>query len=430
MVESAPTVRDNLRDFQIAPIGSVMPTIDLPTLFLVSTALFVLMTVMFYVTWRQDRRNNAAMLHWAAAHLVGAPACVLLALRGEIAPWASIGVANFLILTAFALLLAGVLVFEGRRLRPAVLALGPAIWVGATQIPFVWDHFSVRVVLMSALIFVHPAVAAMAMWSGRGREPLPTRPFVAALLGVVALTHLVRIGLTWSVPVSESFAVLGRGWTAFVAVQILLQEVLLGYGLLALVKERAEHRHRRAAETDGLTGVLTRRAFRERVAARLAVEPDRGALLIFDLDRFKSINDTHGHLAGDRVLADFAAVVGRRLDPDDVFGRYGGEEFVLFLTEADVWTAWRRAEEVRRDFAGLGIRHAGRAIRATVSVGVAAVPMIGPDLDRLIASADAGLYVAKRTGRDRVEGDRVGADAAAGDPPDDPPCLPLGKGAC
>ena len=407
-----------------------MPTIDLPTLFLVSTALFVLMTVMFYVTWRQDRRNNAAMLHWAGAHLLGAPACVLLSLRGEIAAWASIGLANFLVLAAFALVLSGVLVFDGRRPRLAISALAPATWLVATQIPFVWNDFSVRVILVSLLIFVHPAVAAVVMWRGRVQDPLPTRRFVAVLFGIVATTHLARIGLTWSLPVSESFAVLGRGWVAFVAVQILLQEVMLGYGLLALVKERAEHRHRRTAEIDGLTGILTRRAFRERVAARLAAEPDRGALLIFDLDRFKTINDTHGHLAGDRVLIDFAAVVGRRLDPDDVFGRYGGEEFVLFLAEADVWTAWRRAEEIRRDFAGLGIRHAGRTISATVSVGVAAVPMIGPDLDRLIASADAGLYVAKRTGRDRVEGDRTGADAESGDPPDVPPCLPLGKGAC
>ena len=407
-----------------------MPTIDLPTLLMVSTALFVLMSVMFHVTWRQDRRNNAAMLYWAGAHLLGAPACVLLSLRGEIAAWASIGVANFLILAAFSLLLGGVLVFEERRLRPALLSIGPMIWVVATQLSVVWDRFPVRVVLMSLLIFAPVAIASLTMWRGGGREPLPSRRLVAGVLGLVALTHLARIGLAWAVPLSESFAALGQGWTAFVAVQILLQEVLLGYGLLSLVKERAEYRHRRAAETDGLTGVLTRRAFRERVAARLVAEPDRGALLIFDLDRFKAINDTHGHLAGDRVLTDFAAAVERRLDSDDVFGRYGGEEFVVFLADSDVWAAWRRAEEIRRDFAGLGIRHGERTISATVSVGVAAVPMIGPDLDRLIASADAGLYVAKRTGRDRVEGDLAGAEEMLGDPPDDPPCLPVGNGAC
>ena len=387
-----------------------MPTIDLPTLFLVSTALFVLMAVMFFVTWRQDRTNNDAMLPWAAAHLLGAPACVLLALRGEIPGWVSIGIANVLVLTAFGLVVAGALTFEGRRVRPYLVLAGASAWLVATQIPFVWGNFSVRVVLISCMISAHGFAAAAIIWRGQAREPLPTRPLVATLFALAGAAHMARAGLAFQVPVSESFAVLGRGWAAFVALQILMQEVLLGYALLAMVKERAESRQRRAAEIDGLTGILTRRAFRDRAAARLAADPSRGAMLIFDLDRFKAINDTHGHGAGDRVLADFAEVVNARLGRDDVFGRYGGEEFALFLAEADITAAWRVAEDIRRDFAGLGIRHGGQAIAATVSIGVAAVPMIESNLDRLIASADAGLYLAKQAGRDRVEtGDAAAA---------------------
>lgn len=380
-----------------------MPVIDLPTLFLVSTALFVLMATMFFVTWRQDPDNNGAMLHWAAAHLLGAPACVLLALRGEIVGWISIGVANLLVIAAYGLFLSGALVFEGRRPRAAAILVGPMVWLVATQIPAVWGSFSVRVILVSVLIFTHVAVAAEVIRRGRRCEPLPTRSLVVVTLALIAAAHLARIGLTFGAPPTESFAVLGRGWTAFVAVQILLQEVLLGFALLAMVKERAEVRQRRRAETDALTGVLTRRAFRERAAEGLRADPRRGAVLIFDLDRFKTINDTHGHLAGDRVLIDFAAVVRRRTSGADVFGRWGGEEFALFAAEADLAAAWRLAEDIRRDFADLGIRHGDRTIAATVSVGVAAVPLIEPDLDRLIASADAGLYLAKQNGRDRVE---------------------------
>jgi diguanylate cyclase (GGDEF)-like protein len=380
-----------------------MPRIDLPTLFMVSTALFVLVAVMFFVTWHQDRRNNDAMLHWAGAHLAGAPACVLLALRGEIPAWASIGLANTLVLLGFGLLLSGALTFEGRRHRWTAILVGPAIWLASTQIPFVWDHFSHRVILISLLIFSHAVTAGVVIWLGQRREALPTRPLVAIVLALVAVAHLSRLLLTTRAPVSESFATLGQGWTAFVAMQILLQEVLLGYALLAMVKERAESRQRRAAEVDVLTGALTRRAFIERAEARLAADPTRGAVAIFDLDRFKVINDTHGHLAGDRVLAAFAALVRARLGADDLFGRYGGEEFALFLADTHVGSAWRFAEEVRRDYAGLGLEFAGRPIRTTVSVGIAVVPMIEPNLDRLIASADAGLYVAKQSGRDRVE---------------------------
>ena len=389
-----------------------MPTIDLPTLFMVSTALFVLMAVMFFVTWRQDRRNNAAMLNWAGAHLLGAPACVLLALRGQIPGWISIGVANFIILVAFGLVVRGALAFEGRKMPTALVMVFPAAWVVATQIPFVWDDFSVRVTLLSATIGSHGFAAAVILWRGQAREPLPTRPLVALLFAAAGAAHLARAGLAFNVPVSESFAALGRGWSAFVAIQILMQEVLLGYALLAMIKERAESRQRRTAEIDGLTGVLTRRAFRERTAARLAADPTVGAMLIFDLDRFKTINDTHGHVAGDRVLAEFADVVGGRLGPDDVFGRYGGEEFALFLRGADLTAAWRVAEDIRRSFADREIVHEGRPIDATVSVGVAAVPFVEPDLDRLVASADAGLYLAKQSGRDRVEVDATESEVA------------------
>jgi len=404
-----------------------MPTIDLPTLFLLSTVLFLLMSVMFFITWHQDRANNGAMLHWAGAHLAGAPACVLLALRGEIPAWASIGAANVFVLLGFGLVLSGALTFEGRR-RALPFALGGAvIWLLATRVPAIAESFPHRVILISLMIFAHVASAAVVMWRGQGREPLPSRRFVAGLLGLVAVTHLARMGLTAAVPPSESFAVLGRGWAAFIAVQILLQEVLLGYALLSLVKERAVFRHRRAAEVDSLTGASTRRTFFDRASERLAADPRRGAVLIFDLDRFKSINDTHGHAAGDRVLVEFAAVVRARLGADDVFGRYGGEEFAVFRADADVGAAWRLAEAIRHDFGGLDIRHGGRRITATVSVGVAAVPMIEPDLDRLIASADAGLYLAKRAGRDRVgagEAEARGTTAAG-----EVSSLPVRKGA-
>jgi diguanylate cyclase (GGDEF)-like protein len=380
-----------------------MPRIDLPTLLMVSTALFGLMAVMFLITWRQDRRANGAMLYWAGSHLLGAPACVLLALRGEISAFLSIGVANTLVLAAFGSLLAGALAFEGRRFRGLAIVTAPAIWIAATQSPAVWGSFPVRVVLVSALIFALVVASAVVIWRGQKREALPTRPIVAVLLGLIAVGHLSRLILTVDRPASESFAALDTGWIAFIAMQILIQEVVLGYALLSMVKERGEARQRTAAEIDSLTRALTRRAFFERATARLAADPSRGAVLIFDLDRFKAINDTHGHLVGDRVLADFAGVVSARIGPKDVFGRFGGEEFVLFLAEADFAAAWRMAEAVRHDFGGLGIRNGVRIVDATVSVGVAAVPLIEPDLDRLVASADAGLYAAKQSGRDRVE---------------------------
>lgn len=379
-----------------------MVILDLPTLFFLSTMLFLVMGVMFLVTWNHDRQGSRAMLHWGIANLMGVPVCVLLTMRGTIPDWASIGLANFILLVGFSEFLAGIIAFEGRQAHPAVSFGGPIVWFVTTQIPVAWSDFSTRVVVVSLVIAAYTGLAARLIWVGRVREPLPTRMFLTVILGLLAGTHLLRAGFTFMWPVQDNFSALGRGWTAFIAVQIMLQTVLLGYSLLALVKERAEDSQRRAAETDGLTGVLTRRAFRDRAATQLAQDPNRGAVLIFDLDRFKAVNDVYGHAGGDRVLAAFADVVRNHMAVADVFGRYGGEEFTLFLRDADADGAWQLAEDIRRDFAHLRILHEEQAIMATVSVGVAVLPVVGADLDRLVAYADAGLYAAKQAGRNRI----------------------------
>ncbi len=390
-----------------------MPRIDLPTLFVVSTALFALMAAMFAMTWSQDRTQNRAMLPWAIAHGLAVPACLLFAARGTIPGWASIGLANALTLVAYGLLLSGARLFAGRTTSPMVASAGAILWIAACTIQPFWESFPARVGLLSFLAAAYLALAAAEIGRDAQSEPLPTRRVAAAVLGTIALAHVGRVLLAAGDPLTEDIAAAGAGWIAFIGVQILLQTVLAGYALMALVKERGEYHQRRTAEVDSLTGVFTRRAFFARAGARLADDPTRGALLIFDLDRFKAINDTHGHIAGDRVLGDFAAVAERHLGPEDVLGRLGGEEFALFLADADVLKAWRVAEAIRRDFAETRIRHDGRTITATVSVGVAAVPLIEPFIDRLMASADAGLYAAKAAGRDRVEAGGLPASARA-----------------
>lgn len=390
-----------------------MPTIDLPTLFFVSTALLGVMAALFAVTWLQNRRQNAAMGYWSLAHGLAMPASVMLALRGHCPDWVSIGLANTMIALSYALAFTGTRVFDGRRPQLAAIVAGPAVWLIANHVPAIYESFPVRVIVMSSIVVAYAVASGLTIRSGASHEPLPSRNLAAVVFGVVALTHLVRMALTVYVPAGESFVTRGGGWTAFIAIQVLMQSVVVGYTLLSLTKERGEFRQRLTADIDSLTGILTRRAFADRAAQRLAQTPQRGALLIFDLDRFKVINDTHGHIAGDRVLTRFVDLVKLRLGTADVFGRHGGEEFVLFLGEADIVAAWRVAESIRRDFADLAIHHDGRPIEATVSVGVAAIPLVEPDLDQLIASADAGLYAAKNAGRDRVE---TAAALPAGEP--------------
>ena len=161
------------------------------------------------------------------------------------------------------------------------------------------------------------------------------------------------------------------------------------------------------AHTDPLTQVLNRRAMTERVAAELerARRYDTVvSLLMVDLDHFKRVNDTHGHLVGDDVLRDVAAMLRHAVRSVDLVARYGGEEFVVVLPETHEAGAMIFAERLRErieehsfaDFAPLGLH-------LTASVGVAMFPSPGANsVDELLARADEALYRAKADGRNRV----------------------------
>jgi diguanylate cyclase (GGDEF)-like protein len=122
--------------------------------------------------------------------------------------------------------------------------------------------------------------------------------------------------------------------------------------------------------------------------------------LLFDLDRFKEVNDTAGHQGGDRVLKAFCNLVGSAVGPHDLFGRLGGEEFACLLADVNMAQALQFAERLRGAFATLHLP--GIQARPTVSVGVAMAGEAGRTLPTLLATADRALYRAKAEGRNRV----------------------------
>ena len=146
--------------------------------------------------------------------------------------------------------------------------------------------------------------------------------------------------LPWS-PTSQVF---DSVWLTVLSFEALLFTIAIAFILLAMAKERTELRHKTAALVDPLTGIANRRAFLEEVIAlskRQEAEGRSAAVLLADLDHFKSINDRFGHAVGDRVLQIFAAAAGAKLGPDDLIGRLGGEEFAIVLYDAGRERAWR-----------------------------------------------------------------------------------------
>jgi diguanylate cyclase (GGDEF)-like protein len=160
-----------------------------------------------------------------------------------------------------------------------------------------------------------------------------------------------------------------------------------------------------AARTDAKTGLLNaaawqREADTELSRARRTTVPL--AVLIIDIDHFKRVNDTHGHLVGDQVLIAVANTLVSQLRDYDVVGRFGGEEFVALLPGADTVEACRVAERLRNRVRRLAVPAEDGTATVTISVGVSLFRTHGQDLIELMAAADLALYRAKESGRDRV----------------------------
>ncbi|MFB9949992.1 diguanylate cyclase domain-containing protein [Rhizobium puerariae] len=170
---------------------------------------------------------------------------------------------------------------------------------------------------------------------------------------------------------------------------------------LALHQWRMAARHRREAMTDELTGLLNRRALFEQHGSRL-LNPST-AVVVFDIDRFKSINDQHGHAMGDMVLRIFAQDLAYGTLPPNTAARLGGEEFAMILDNVLPGRAERIANEIIRRFAAREIPVGETLLRCTVSAGIAVGAAGGQPFEAVLGLADNALYEAKRAGRNRVE---------------------------
>ena len=158
---------------------------------------------------------------------------------------------------------------------------------------------------------------------------------------------------------------------------------------------------------DALTGLSNRRAIMAELANRfqLAVRYGRPlAVVLCDLDRFKDVNDTYGHPAGDAVLRSFAEVVAQSFREPDLVGRIGGEEFLVLLPETELEGARVGAERLRRALEATPVDIGDRLVQVTCSLGVASRREDDPEAGALVGRADAALYKAKAAGRNRIAG--------------------------
>jgi diguanylate cyclase (GGDEF)-like protein len=398
----------------------------------------------------------ASSLAFAVVHVAayGLPAAMLRMQAGTSAPAVSLrSVTEYLLVAALAAGLAaagGVLALRATGLleAEALLPLVAAWWIGDYAAlltlaplviallvrvvggraahpvtgfePFSFGHPRIRARTLAKLaLLLGTTVAILAAYlAGSDRQVLlgmlvlpvvlqlwvvHTEDRGAALAGMVAFA-LLTVGIAASFPTGEDALIL-----QFAAVG-LAANTYLNLAVPSLYADNA--RLREQVERDLLTGAMSRAWFEERAgrALRRARESGRpAALVLFDLDELKLINDTRGHAVGDAVLREVVARCGETLRADDLLGRLSGDEFVAFLPGADLVQAERAVERMRRSLSGAPPGAVGHPV--TASFGIAVADGEASTLPELLRSADAAMYREKRARRGRR-----GTDALGGGP--------------
>ncbi|MGO6883800.1 GGDEF domain-containing protein [Rhizobium ruizarguesonis] len=277
-----------------------------------------------------------------------------------------------------------------RALAAMVFSVVPML-SGYDGLAFIADNLAIALLLFAT---------ARQYWLARAEAPAP-------LLGIAVLYTLTAISfvLCAAVLISDGKLVLGKApsnWAEDLSLAVCIAGMTgIGALSLALHQWRLAARHRLDAITDPLTGLLNRRALFDQYGTRPMGTTT--AVIVFDIDHFKSVNDRFGHAVGDRVLNVFAGELSAHCRTGDTAARLGGEEFVLVLKEIMPGRAELTAERIRRAFEAREIDIDDEVLTCTVSVGVAPGRSKSLDFDAMLSAADKALYVAKRAGRNRVE---------------------------
>lgn len=290
--------------------------------------------------------------------------------------------------------------FNGKPAPFVIAMIGAVVVIGASLVPGLREYNTSLGLGLSTAYLIATVVAMLP----RGAVSLPARvPIIgivllhAAILSIGAYSAFNGTPRDIAPPLMSLFGV------------IHFESIIFAVGtavfLLALVAERREAASRVAAGIDSLTGISNRAAFTEAANAiieRCRVEKAPVSVIMFDLDRFKAVNDGYGHAVGDEVIKKFCEAATTALRPGDVFGRLGGEEFAVMMARSSIEPALVRAERIRAAFAENCRIVGNQPVNATVSGGVAASENAAMTLGEMLKFSDEALYRAKAAGRNRI----------------------------
>jgi diguanylate cyclase (GGDEF)-like protein len=370
-------------------------------LFIVATCVAALLGAFMLFAWMQDRVR--ALAWWGTAYLIGGLSVAAWSIEGLITPPLPAGSANALLFVSCGMIWNAARLFHGHRILWGSMIVGATIWMISCMSPEFADSAAARITLSSLIVSGYTFLTALELWRERRKHLLQRWPaiFVPIMHGAV---FLMPIPLASILPADRGMLSLASGWIAVFALETMLYVIGTAFIVLLITKERTVRIHKAAAHTDPMTGLFNRRGFIEAAHQLMARQARKGefvSVLMFDLDHFKSINDSYGHAVGDDALRLFAATASVSMRANDVIARFGGEEFVAILP-GNITDAVMVADRVRLAFEAAALKVGEHSLSATVSVG-ASCSDGGADIEVLIGDADAALYRAKLNGRNRVE---------------------------
>jgi diguanylate cyclase (GGDEF)-like protein len=368
--------------------------IDLNTMLIVMFTSAVLMASVLWFACAGRFRDGLG--RWTTSLWAQALAWLVLATSRLLPELLAVPLANGLLALSCTLQAAAISEFRGRR-TPATI-----FWAVPLAVSFIF-----AVVVNSP--FAHEALRHLAYGAAnaflalsllRSSSPPMLRPR-ALLAGCYAIAAVTMLFAAWIAPGGFDTANAHHG-LLYLGTYTLI--VCGSAAFLLMHKARADEEASRLATTDPLTGVFNRRTFIELADQELARSRRSGtplSLMILDLDHFKRVNDTYGHLAGDQVLIAFTQLIKDCVRRGDLVVRYGGEEFCVLLPGSTLAASTALAERIRTACAANALTE--RSFKVTVSIGVTAYAGdTGTTLADLLARADEALYLAKDEGRNRV----------------------------
>lgn len=358
----------------------------------------------FFLLWMNQRGQNYILMI-AASYVMSSLGFLIQDVGPDFANEFERIPANICYLLTGYLLIGGVL--KRYELRVPHLLMSGLVAIGAVGLYWFMlaqPNLTARVFMVNFLLGCFSLIGAVRLYT------IEKRHFVDVLLfGVTvmcALNFFVRPASIMFLNGFNDFHIFQQSfyWTTVQFTQVMIS-VLFALTLMVAIAVDLIAKLRHEANTDKLSGLLNRRGFEEEAAGALKGGRAQGratCLMIADLDHFKTINDTYGHTVGDRVIELFGRHIAASLEPGMVAGRIGGEEFAIFVPDAELGAARRFAETLR---ARLGDRTAGKlppSLKPTTSIGLC-LSGPGTELYDLMRKADEALYYAKGFGRNQVQ---------------------------